>query len=125
VAEANKLNVVLNCHHYDEMDKDPDKHLARLVGLWEQIAKRYKDRPASLVFELLNEPHDKLIDDNIREGDLIKRAAGVEEAQRILLDDAVWGLLWYDNWSRVMRSELFGLEKLWDSLERFDKMKLA
>jgi peptide/nickel transport system substrate-binding protein len=68
---------------------------------------------------------DKLIDDNIREGDLIKRAAGVEEAQRILLDDAVWGLLWYDNWSRVMRSELFGLEKLWDSLERFDKMKFA
>jgi peptide/nickel transport system substrate-binding protein len=68
---------------------------------------------------------DKLIDDNIREGDLTKRAAGVEEAQRILLDDAVWGLLWYDNWSRVMRSELFGLEKLWDSLERFDKMKFV
>ena len=42
-----------------------------------------------------------------------------------LLDDAVWGLLWYDNWSRVIRSELFGLEKLWDSLERFDKMKFA
>jgi peptide/nickel transport system substrate-binding protein len=68
---------------------------------------------------------DKLIDDSIREGDLIKRAAGVKEAQRILLDDAVWGLLWYDNWTRVMRSELLGLEKLWDSLERFDKMKFA
>jgi peptide/nickel transport system substrate-binding protein len=68
---------------------------------------------------------DKLIDDNIREGDLIKRAAGVKEAQRILLDDAVWGLLWYDNWTRVMRSELLGLEKMWDSLERFDKMRFA
>jgi peptide/nickel transport system substrate-binding protein len=68
---------------------------------------------------------DELIDDNIREGDLVKRAAGVKEAQRILLDDAVWGLLWYDNWSRVMRSELVGIEKLWDSLERFDKMKFA
>ena len=68
---------------------------------------------------------DKLIDDNIREGDLVKRAAGVKEAQRILLDDAVWGLLWYDNWSRVMRSELLGIVKLWDSLERFDKMKFA
>jgi peptide/nickel transport system substrate-binding protein len=68
---------------------------------------------------------DKLIDDNIREGDLTKRAAGVKEAQRILLDDAVWGLLWYDNWTRVMRSELLGLEKLWDSIERFDKMRFA
>jgi peptide/nickel transport system substrate-binding protein len=56
---------------------------------------------------------------------LIKRAVGVKEAQRILLDDAIWGLLWYDNWTRVMRSELLGLEKLWDSNERFDKMKFA
>ena len=31
-----------------------------LVGLWEQIAARYKDRPAGVYFELLNEPHDKL-----------------------------------------------------------------
>jgi len=68
---------------------------------------------------------DKLIDDNIREGDLIKRAASVKELQRILLDDAVWGLLWYDNFTRVMRSELLGLEKYWDSLERFQKMKFA
>jgi endoglucanase len=30
------------------------------VGLWEQIAARYKDRPAAVYFELLNEPHDKL-----------------------------------------------------------------
>jgi peptide/nickel transport system substrate-binding protein len=68
---------------------------------------------------------DKLIDDNMRESDLTKRAAGIREAQRILLEDAVWGLLWYDNWSRVMRSDLLGIEKLWDSLERFDKMKFA
>jgi peptide/nickel transport system substrate-binding protein len=46
---------------------------------------------------------DKLIDDNIREGDLTRRAAGVREAQRIILDDAVWGFLWYDNWSRAQR----------------------
>jgi peptide/nickel transport system substrate-binding protein len=68
---------------------------------------------------------DKLIDDNIREGNLIKRAASVTEAQRMILDDAVWGLLWYDNWTRVMRSELVGLEKVWDSYERFDRMSFA
>ena len=59
-ALANKLNIIVNVHHYNEMDADPDKHLPRLVSLWEQIAARYKDRPAAVYFELLNEPHDKL-----------------------------------------------------------------
>lgn len=54
------LQVVLNVHHYLEMDEQPDQHQARYLALWEQIAPRYRDRPASLVFELLNEPHDKL-----------------------------------------------------------------
>ena len=56
----NKLNVIVNVHHYGEMDAEPDAQLPRLVGLWEQIAARYKDRPAAVYFELLNEPHDKL-----------------------------------------------------------------
>jgi len=59
-AQANKLNIVLNVHHYDEIDRNPDEHLPRLVALWEQIAARHKDRPASVYFELYNEPHDKL-----------------------------------------------------------------
>jgi endoglucanase len=58
-ALAQSLNIIVNVHHYGELDVDPDKHLPRLVGLWEQIAERYKDRPACVYFELLNEPHDK------------------------------------------------------------------
>src|SRR5262249_40074977 len=61
--EANKLNAVLNVHHYDALDQDPDQHTARLLGLWQQIAARYKNRPASVYFELYNEPHDKLTAD--------------------------------------------------------------
>jgi endoglucanase len=59
-ALANKLNIIVNVHHYDEMDADPDKHLPRLIGLWEQIANRYKGQPGAVYFELLNEPHDRL-----------------------------------------------------------------
>jgi endoglucanase len=59
-ALANGLNIIVNVHHYGEMDANPDKHLPRLAGLWEQIAARYKDRPAGLAFELLNEPHEPL-----------------------------------------------------------------
>jgi endoglucanase len=45
------------------MDTRPDEHLPRLVGLWRQIAARYKHRPARVYFELLNEPHGKLTED--------------------------------------------------------------
>jgi endoglucanase len=58
-ALTNKLNIVVNVHHY-EVDANPEKHLPRLVGIWEQIAARYKDRPGGVYFELFNEPHDKL-----------------------------------------------------------------
>lgn len=59
-ALSNGLQVVLNVHHYSEMDENPDAHRTRLIGLWERIAAHYKDKPATLAFELLNEPHDKL-----------------------------------------------------------------
>jgi endoglucanase len=59
-ALANKLNIIVNVHHYGELDSDPDRHLPRLLGLWQQLATRYKDRPAGVYFELLNEPHSKL-----------------------------------------------------------------
>jgi endoglucanase len=59
-ALASKLNIIVNVHHYDELDADPDRHLPRLIGIWQQIAARYKARPAGVYFELLNEPHGKL-----------------------------------------------------------------
>jgi endoglucanase len=62
-ALANGLNVIVNVHHYDEMDAAPDEHLPRLVGLWRQIADRLKDRPAGVYFELLNEPNGRLTED--------------------------------------------------------------
>jgi endoglucanase len=55
-----KLSVIINIHHYEEINKDPAGHKERFLALWEQIAGRYKDEPPRLVFELLNEPMDKL-----------------------------------------------------------------
>jgi endoglucanase len=59
-ALANGLNIIVNVHHYDEVNSAPDEHLPRLVALWRQIAARYRDRPGSVYFELLNEPHGEL-----------------------------------------------------------------
>ncbi|NNJ26920.1 glycoside hydrolase family 5 protein [Alienimonas chondri] len=52
-----RLAVVLDLHHYDEIHDDPSNaNFDRLVGIWRQIARRYQNRPAALVFEPLNEP---------------------------------------------------------------------
>jgi endoglucanase len=56
------LTAVINVHHYEEMNQDPVRNLPRLVELWKQIALRYRNQPKSLMFELLNEPHDQLDD---------------------------------------------------------------
>jgi endoglucanase len=58
-----KLAVVINVHHYDEIYKEPERHQARLVALWKQIAEHYRRRPESVVFELLNEPNAQLTDE--------------------------------------------------------------
>lgn len=68
---------------------------------------------------------DKLIDDNMHETDNAKRMAAVKRLQEIIIGDAAWGHLWYDNWTRVMRTDLVGIEKRWDTFERYFNMKLA
>jgi endoglucanase len=82
IAEKAGLRVVLNIHHYDELDKDPAGHTERFVALWKQIASRYKDRPATLYFELNNEPHDKL-KENEWNAILVKGLAAVRETNPI------------------------------------------
>ena len=62
-ALSRNLAVVINVNAYDEMNQDPVQNLPRLVELWKQIARRYQKRPKSLMFELLNEPHDRLDDE--------------------------------------------------------------
>jgi endoglucanase len=59
-ATANRLNIILNVQHYEELDSHPEDHAQRMVGIWENLAERYRDRPDSVYFELYNEPHDKL-----------------------------------------------------------------
>ena len=66
---------------------------------------------------------DKLIDDNMHETNRDKRAAASRDVQKLVLDDAVWGLLWYENWTRVGTADLNGLEKRWDTFERYYSLK--
>ncbi len=57
-ALANQLAVMINIHHFNELDKDPVKATDEFLALWRQIAAHYQGFPAQLVFELDNEPHE-------------------------------------------------------------------
>jgi endoglucanase len=62
-ALANGLTIIVDLHHYEELTKDPEAHAERFVGLWTQIAQRYRASPESVWFELLNEPNGALTAD--------------------------------------------------------------
>jgi endoglucanase len=96
MAEKSGLNVVLNIHHFDELDKTPDDHVAHFLALWKQIATRYAQRPASVYFELNNEPHDKL-DDKKWNAILLKGLAVVRESnptRPVIIGPAFWNGIW-------------------------------
>ena len=58
-ALANHLAVMINIHHFAELDKNPADATAEFLKIWEQVAEHYKDFPEQLTFELDNEPHNQ------------------------------------------------------------------
>jgi endoglucanase len=54
------LGVILDEHNFELCGKDADACEPRLRAFWRQVAGRYKAAPASVAFELLNEPHGEL-----------------------------------------------------------------
>ncbi|MGB7980073.1 MAG: cellulase family glycosylhydrolase [Candidatus Nanopelagicales bacterium] len=59
-ALANSLLVVLDLHEFEVLGSDPGGNRERFLAAWEQIAERYRDAPADVLFELLNEPARQL-----------------------------------------------------------------
>jgi endoglucanase len=62
-ALKNDLMVIINMHHYEEIFRQPAVEKAKFLAMWRQIAQRYANEPAEVLFELLNEPHDQLTAD--------------------------------------------------------------
>ncbi len=59
-ALANNLYVVINMHHHEEIFSNPEGTKARFLSQWGQIATFFKGYNQKLLFEIMNEPHDKL-----------------------------------------------------------------
>lgn len=85
---AKGLYVVLDMHHYTALDGDapadgdaaqePGLAEERFLTLWRQLAQRFQGKSDHLIFELYNEPHNKL--DAPRWNDLMARALAVVRA---------------------------------------------
>ena len=59
-AKKRGLSIILDLHHYDDLMQKPTEHLERWLGIWQQIAERYQNQPDTVIFEPLNEPHEKI-----------------------------------------------------------------
>jgi endoglucanase len=57
--EAN-LIVILDLHEYTTMADNPEAKKEMFLSFWKQVAPRYKDKSGKVVFEVLNEPNQKL-----------------------------------------------------------------
>ena len=62
-ARKNKLLLVLNVHHYNELTADPAAHRERFLAIWDQVARHYAQAPDTVYLEILNEPMGKLTDE--------------------------------------------------------------
>ncbi|MBN2574712.1 MAG: glycoside hydrolase family 5 protein [Deltaproteobacteria bacterium] len=89
-ALAANLAVIVDMHAYDEMASNPSGQRERFVGLWSQIASRYKDRPDTVAFELLNEPNTEL--DSVWNGVAAAAVAAVRASnpRRLVVVDTVF-----------------------------------
>jgi endoglucanase len=55
---ANKMAVMINIHHFNELDRNPAGATDEFLAIWRQIGEHYRYFSKELVFELDNEPHE-------------------------------------------------------------------
>lgn len=113
---ASKGDLQLSIESWQSWVNDPFFHLVPLF--------HSKSKGTNTAF-YSNPAVDKILDENYHEPNAEKRLAAAKAVQKIVIEDGVWGMLWYDNWTRVMRTDLVGIEKRWDTFERFTSMKFA
>lgn len=92
-ALARGLNVIINVHHYDELNDDPATHLPRLYAIWDQLFLHFADAPEGVIFEFLNEPHSEMGPAEIDEMNryLLTRARVLHPDRWIIVPGANWG----------------------------------
>jgi len=55
-AQTAGLGVILDVHHFEKLMSHPRRQEARFLAIWTQISTTFKNAPADVYFEVLNEP---------------------------------------------------------------------
>lgn len=107
IAQATQrgLRVVLNLHHHDPLNANPALEEARYLAIWRQLAERYKSQPATVLFELLNEPHGKFNDDPALWNALLPKALATVR-QTNPTRAVIVGPVWWNNVTHLDRLTL-------------------
>lgn len=92
LATAHKLKVIVDLHHYLELDAHPDREAPRFAALWRQIGERFANAPESVSFELMNEPHDKLGAGNLLAvlGPALAEVRKTNPTRMVVIDGPEW-----------------------------------
>ena len=94
-AEQVDLKVILNVHHYDELNEDPETHIPRLEAIWDALAAHYAGAPDSLMLETINEPHSNMtieLTDPLNKR-VLERIRQDHPDRWVILGTASWGSL--------------------------------
>lgn len=59
-AQTQGLMVILDLHEFNALGREPEANKDKFMAFWRQISSRYQNAPSSVVFEILNEPSQKL-----------------------------------------------------------------
>lgn len=89
------LNIIVNVHHFSELNSDPDRNEPRLEGLWDQLSRHFVGAPENLIFETINEPHRKMTVErtDALNARLLRRIRQDHPDRWVILGTADWGQL--------------------------------
>ncbi|XHS77661.1 glycoside hydrolase family 5 protein [Burkholderiaceae bacterium UC74_6] len=85
------LQVILDEHNFEDCAKDLAGCRPKLQAFWRQVSLHFKDAPASVVFEILNEPNGQMNDawnDVLAENLAIIRASN--PTRRVVIGPRMW-----------------------------------
>ena len=93
-AIRNDLHIIINMHHHEALYANPAGQKARFLSQWQQIADYFKAYPDNLLFEILNEPHEVLLDANLWNefaADALKEIRKTNPERCVLICSSNWG----------------------------------
>ena len=89
------LQIIIDVHHYTELMQAPGRHERRLEMIWEQLSRHYQNAPPQLMFELINEPNDKMTVSRTDELNrrLLTRVRRFNPDRWVVVGSAGWGAM--------------------------------